>query len=89
VPSKKISAQINVWTPEYYRHLYDQILKEIKDLEELEIIFSIPKWKKDTLLLLLSKSKEAIISKKELRKQVDKDTQKVEYSERLARKATS
>lgn len=71
---KKPTVQINVFTPDYYRQLYDQMLQEMRESPT----YSLPKWKKDVLILLLMKSREPCpTNKKALRKEVDRDIGKI------------
>ncbi len=56
------------WTPEYYGHIYKEMLKEISE----GINPSVPKWKRDLLLILLEESMRNPIQRKVLRKSVSK-----------------
>ena len=62
----KMSVQLYVWKPSYYKYLYEQLLSEI---EETFGVLDVPRWKKDILLLLLEHSIQCPPSnKKVLRK---------------------
>jgi hypothetical protein len=50
----------------------------LKEMRESMVILSVPKWKKDILLLLLMKSNETYpYSKKALRREADRDLNKI------------
>jgi len=62
-------------TPKYFIELYRNSLKEIKEAD-LDSRLNFPKWKKDTLLLILEKAKPNI-KRKHLRRKVLIDLKKI------------
>jgi hypothetical protein len=69
----KYVSDRRLWTSEYYRYIYRQLLKEIE-----ESLTPTMKWKKDLLLILLEESKETVTPRKILRKKVAKDIKEAE-----------
>lgn len=80
----KDSLQIYVWKPHYYRNLYDKLLEETGEIsryDENRDPFGKPiqKWKKDILLMLLTKAEEPFpYNSKKVRKRVLKDVERIE-----------
>lgn len=73
----KMSVQINVWTPQYYRFLYKKMLEEIERLTKPPYWEWAEQWKKDILITLLMKSQEKdVYDMKKLRKKALEDLRK-------------
>ena len=63
-------------TPEYCMELYRNSLKEIRERNEIDLKLSFPKWKKDSLLIILEKAKPDI-KRKHLRRKVLIDLKRI------------
>ena len=73
--AQRMAVQVTVWKPEYYLHLYDELIKEIKYINEnTDVPLPVKKWKVDLLIHLLELSQMPLqTNKKALRKRVKKD----------------
>ena len=70
----KCSKQVSVWNKQYYRHIYDKLLKEIEE----SITYNTYKWKRDLLLMLFELSNDTGKSRKALRKKMQRDVEDAE-----------
>ena len=62
--------------PKYCMELYRNSLREIRERNEIDFKLSFPKWKKDSLLLILEKAKPNI-KRKHLRRKVLIDLKRI------------
>lgn len=84
--SEGLTESLKPFTPEYFRYLYSQELKEITK----NLTISVPKWKKDVLITLLEQSQIVLpnrratrtIVRKAVKKATDLSFKKMRYAEK-------